>query len=209
MATALDFDQLLLQSHSLIVAQRRELAELFGFESRNKFEIRAETGESIGFAAEQDKSWLGMLARQFLGHWRRFNILIFDTAGELLYVAHHPFRIWFQRMELADAADQPLGALQQRFSIFSKRFDVQDAAGRVVMSVSSPLWRPWTFAFERDGERVAAVRKRWSGGLKEMFTDADNFRVDFESDALGVTDRKLLLAAALFIDLLYFEKKAD
>ena len=75
--------------------------------------------------------------------------------------------------------------------------------------MSSPLWRPWSFAFERQGKTLARVEKKWSGVLREVFTDADRFRINFEPAELNVDERALVLAAALFIDLQYFEHKAD
>lgn len=196
------------QSSELMVVQRRELAELFGFETRNKYSIEA-GGAPFGFAAEQGKGGLALLARMFLGHWRTFEIHFFDDARQLVLRAVHPFRFFFQRLEVFAADGRPLGAIQQRFAIFSKRFEVSDPSGRVILSVSSPIWRPWTFVFERDGQALARVEKKWTGTLTEVFTDADRFRIAFESPVLGLDERSLILAAAIFIDLQYFERKAQ
>jgi uncharacterized protein YxjI len=194
------------RAQELFVVQRRELAELFGFETRNKYSI--ELGETqLFFAAEQGKGGLAVLARQFLGHFRRFEIAFFDSARAPVMRAIQPFRWILQRLEVALESGRPLGALQQRFSIFYKRFDVLDANGRVTMQVASPFFRPWTFSFQRDGREVARIEKKWSGLLREMFTDADRFRVVFV-DSLDRDERLLLLAAAIFIDLRYFEKTA-
>ncbi len=198
-----------LERHAeLMVVQKRELAEFFGFESRNKYVIEA-GGVPIAYAAEQGKGFLGHFARQILGHLRSFEVHVFDPGRNLLFRAVHPFRFFFQRLEVVGADGRPIGAVQQRFSLFSKRFDVLDAAENVVLSVSSPLWRPWTFSFERGGGEVARVEKKWAGLLREAFTDADRFRVSFPEASLGGDARLLVLAAALFIDLQYFEKKAE
>lgn len=194
---------------SLTVRQRRELAELFGYESRNKYEIQDPGGQAILYAAEQGKGFGATLLRQFVGHWRTFEVHVFDNARNVILRAVHPFRWLFQRLEVFAADGRPVGALQQRWSLFSKCFDVLDASGRTLMTVRSPLWRPWTFTFERNGSPVAVVSKRWGGLLREAFTDADSFRVEFGAADLGPDERALLLAAALFIDLQYFEQKAD
>jgi len=76
------------------------------------------------------------------------------------------------------------------------------------MEVASPFWKIWTFPFMARGAQVAAVQKKWSGLLAEAFTDKDNFLVDLGEGGLGENERRLVLAAALFIDLQYFEKKA-
>ena len=194
---------------SLVLRQRRELAELFGYESRNKYEVLDPNGAPVLYAAEQGSSLGAAFLRQILGHWRTFEIHVFDAARNVVLRAVHPFRWFFQRLEVYGGDGRPLGALEQRFSIFSKSFDVLDAAGRTIMTVRSPLWRPWTFTFESAGREVAAVRKKWSGILTEAFTDADSFRVEFSAPDLGLDQRALLLAAGLFIDLQYFEAKAQ
>jgi hypothetical protein len=193
----------------LIVVQKKELAELFGFESRNKYVIEA-GGAPIAFAAEQGKDLLAAASRWLLGHWRTFEIHVFDQNRALWFRAIHPFRVFFQRLEIVGADGAAIGAIQQRFSVFSKRFDVTDASGRLVLTVKSPLWRPWTFAFERPetpGE-LAVVQKKWSGMLTELITDADRFRIGFRT-GMSEGERTLVLAAALFIDLVYFERKAE
>jgi uncharacterized protein YxjI len=193
----------------LFVNQRREWAEFLGIETRNKYEIQDASGGAIGFAAEQQKGLIGQLWRQFLGHWRSFDIHIFDTQRVAVLVAHHPFRWFFQRLEVTDARGVSLGALQKRFSLFTKEFDVQDARGNVFMEVRCPVWKMWTFPFFKKGTRVATVEKKWSGLFTEAFTDRDRFRIEFSDRALSEVERSLILAAAIFIDLQYFETKAD
>ena len=190
----------------IMVVQKKEIAELFGFETRNKYSIEI-NDMPFAFAAEQGKSGLDFLARLFLGHWRTFEIHFFDTARNLVFRAIHPFRFFFQRLEISAADGRPIGAIQQRFAIFSKRFDVLDPSDAVVLTVSSPLWRPWTFAFERHGAEVARIEKKWAGVLTEAFTDADRFRILMPRPELTLEERILVLAAAVFVDLQYFEAK--
>ena len=195
------------QHPRLFVRQRFELGEMFGFETRNKYEVVSENGVQVAFAAEQQKGFLGFLFRQTLGHWRTFDIHFFTPERTPFMVARHPFRWFFQRLEVYDEAGALVGAIQRRFSILTKRFDVQDAKGSVIMEVSSPFWRLWTFPFMTSGAEVACVRKKWSGLLAEAFTDKDNFAVELGN--LGENERRLVLAAAIYIDLMYFEKKAS
>jgi hypothetical protein len=68
--------------------------------------------------------------------------------------------------------------------------------------------RPWTFAFERHGAEVARIEKKWAGLLTEAFIDADRFRILLPRPDLEIDERLLILAAAVFVDLQYFEAKA-
>ncbi len=199
-----------LERYSLIqVKQKVEIAEFLGFETRNKYEISTPEEGVVGFAAEQQKGILGFFMRQFLGHWRSFEIQIFDKERALYLRAIHPFRFYFQRLEVFDAHGRFLGALQQRFSILTKKFDVQDNNLNQTMTVCSPFWRIWTFPFERNGREVAKIVKKWTGLLAEGFTDKDNFQLQYLDPSLSQIDRELLLAGAFFIDLQYFERKAS
>jgi len=192
---------------TVFIRQRREMVELFGFETRNKYSIETESGLRIGFAAEQERGFAGTVARQILGHWRTFEIRIFDTERRVELIASHPFRFFFDRLEIRTAEGVALGSVERTFSFFSKTFEVRDGRDAVVATVSSPIWRPWTFRFESGGREIGAVRKKWGGLIKEAFLDSDSFAVEFSDPALGPDHRLLLLGAAMFVDVLYFEKK--
>jgi hypothetical protein len=192
----------------VFMRQHREPWEwIAGFETRNRYAVLDERGAPVAWAAEQQKGALGFLARQLLGHWRRFEIHVFDPGRALALRVVHPFRWLFQRLEVLAPDGRRLGAIQQRFAILTKSFDVEDARGRPILRVRSGLLRFWRFDFERNGRPVARVEKRWSGLLSEAFTDRDLFRLSFDP-ALGEEERLVLLAAALFVDLRYFERKA-
>jgi uncharacterized protein YxjI len=190
----------------ILVKQVHELGEWIGFETRNKYQITDEKGHPIGFAAEQQKGILGFLLRQYLGHWRTFEVHFFTPDRRIALVGRHPFRWFFERIELWDADGSSLGAIQKRFALFSKKFDVEDARGGVLLQVSSPIWRVWTFVFLRRGREAARVTKKWSGLLSEAFTDKDHFLIEFKDAEMETTERRLVMASAVFIDLLYFER---
>ncbi len=198
----------IVNASELYVRQKRELAELFGFESRNKYAISTSQKEEVAFAAEQQKGFLGAIFRQVLGHWRTFDISFFNAARQPMFRAHHPFRFFFQRLDIFDGGDRLIGSLQQRWAFFSKKFDVLDANGALLFEMNSGFLSFWTFPFIRKGLTEAVIEKKWSGALTELFTDKDNFRVKFLNQQLNSTERTLILAAAIFVDLQYFENKA-
>ena len=61
------------------VVQTPEVLDLLGLEGRNKYVIEAD-GDRIAFAAEQGSGALTFLGRVFLGHWRTFEIHLFDAS---------------------------------------------------------------------------------------------------------------------------------
>ncbi len=62
----------------------------------------------------------------------------------------------------------------------------------------------------RGAETISArILKKWTGLFAEGFTDKDRFRLEYVDPELTLDERAILVAAALFIDLNYFEKKAS
>ena len=196
------------QAPYLHVQQTFEAWEIFGFETRNKYRILDHNMNSIGFAAEESTGFLGAIFRIYLGHFRSFNIHIFDESRTLVYKAHFPFRWFFKTLELEDDQGVNLGHIQQRFAIFRKQFDVHDSRGRVIARINSSFFRFWTFEFKSGQRELGKIEKKWSGVLSEMFTDKDNFIVSFE-DKTDEKLRPLMLATCLMVDMIYFENKAE
>lgn len=192
----------------LFVKQKMELGEWIGFETRNKYQISDAQGNAVAYAAEQSKGFLGFLLRQFLGHWRTFEVHIFDLQRKEILIAKQPFRFYFKRLEIYSAQNKFLGAVQQRFSILTKRFDIEDAREQTILEVSSPIWKLWTFPFTHNGQEVACIKKKWSGAISEIFTDRDNFMIEYKTPTLRNEEKLVIMASAIFIDLNYFEKKA-
>lgn len=192
----------------LVVKQKFEGFELFGVETRNKYAILDENKNQIGFAAEQEKGIFGWFMRQFLGHWRKFDVYFFDQDKKQFMRAHHPFRFLFQRFEITTPNRKYIGALQQRFSILTKRFDILDKNNNVILEMKSPIWKIWTFPFLYQGREIARIEKKWTGIMAETFTDKDTFLISFNEDNIGQEEKLIMLASSVFVDLRYFEKKA-
>lgn len=56
-----------------------------------------------------------------------------------VFRAHHPFRWFFQRLDVSGAGDRAVGSLQQRFAWFNKEFDFLDTRGRLVSILVAKL----------------------------------------------------------------------
>ncbi len=194
----------------VLVRQRKELFELVGIETRNKYEVLWPDHRQVGFIAEHGKSMGDVLLRNLLGHWRSFEFLIFDAHRQKVGAASHPFRWFFPRLDVWNSQGVRIGGLQKTLSLLWKNFNLEDSRGGLVARVSSPPWRFWTFVFnDAHGVEVARIEKQWSGLGQELFTDADTFRVTFTAPGMPNELRNVLVASAVLIDLQYFESKGN
>ena len=190
----------------LLIRQIKEWGEILtGFETRNRFQILDEDGTSLAYAAEEGKGLGAMLLRNLLGQCRACKIHIYDGGGNPVAHGDKPFRFYFHRMELFEG-NQKIGGVQRRFSLFHRKFTLEDASGEHLLEIVSPFFRIWTFKLLLAGEEVGRISKKWGGLLREAFTDADTFGVEYSHPKLPLEVKKLLLVAVFLIDFVCFEK---
>ncbi len=191
---------------SLVVSQKKEWGEIVtGFETRNKYAVSDESGRGLYLAAEEEGS---TLLRWFLKALRPFTIAVLERDGRPVLRIKRPFRFYFHRAEVFDAQGAPLGAIEKRFSVLRRIYSVFDASGREIYQLFGPLLHPWTFEIRDEQGEHGKITKKWSGLLKEGFTDADNFGVVFPA-GWTVKLKALFLGAVFLIDFVHFENTGN
>jgi len=58
----------------------------------------------------------------------------------------------------------------------------------------------------RNGSMYAQITKVWAGGMTELYTDSDNFEVEFPASATA-KQKALLVGSVFFLNMLYFERQ--
>ncbi|KZS02914.1 Phospholipid scramblase 2 [Daphnia magna] len=183
----------------LLVHQKVELLEAFvGFETSNKYTVKNSMGQKVFYAAEMSDC----CTRQCCGPNRPFDMKIVDNHGQ-------------ETMEVTAPPGTPIGSIQQEWSILSPKFSIKDASGETVLTIEGPIC---TFSicgdvefnvYSRNGDtKVGKISKQWSGLIREAFTDADMFGINFPLD-LDVRTKAVLLGACFLIDFMFFEKAGN
>ena len=200
----------LLHQNALRVRQKKEWGEILtGFEGRNTYQVVGDDGETLFYAGEVG-SGLGLfLLRNFLKARRPFTMELKTPSGATLLRLRRPWRFWFSTLEVEDGNGQLLGFIEQRFRFFTRAYDVLGPGGEELAHLNGPFFRPWTFVIEEGGREVGTIAKRWSGFGKELFTDADNFGVQFDGPTRDARLRPLVVAATFLIDFVHFENRHE
>ena len=196
----------LLSISSLVVSQQKEWGEILtGFETKNRYAISDVSGSRLYLAAEEAGS---TLLRWFLKALRPFTIAVLTENGQVILRVIRPFRFYFHRADVVDSQGQTIGVIERRFSVLRRIYSVLDSSGEEVFQLFGPILHPWTFQIRNDGIEYGKITKKWSGLLKEGFTDADNFGVMFPSE-WDVKLKALFLGAVFLIDFVHFENKGN
>ena len=192
--------------NSLIVQQKKEWGEILtGFETKNRYVVMDPSGRELYYAAEEGGS---ALLRVFLKALRPFELHIVSPDGQTIIRAKRPFRFFFHRIDVFDRAGQIIGSIEKRFSLIRRIYSVMDRNGKEGYQLFGPILHPWTFEIKQDDRFLGKITKKWSGLLKEGFTDADNFGVSFPAD-WSVRLKALFLGAVFLIDFVHFEDKGN
>nr|XP_003230373.2 PREDICTED: phospholipid scramblase 2 [Anolis carolinensis] len=206
----------LAQIDHVLINQKPDLVEAFiGFERNNMYEVRNNMGHPVFHCAEQN-DWL---TRNLCGSLRRFSLRINDPSGCEVMRVIRPMKCsscWFpcclQQMEVQCPPGNTIGFVEQTWHAFQPKFSVQNVEKETLLRVVGP-----TFVFSCGGDvnfevktvdesrGIGRISKHWSGLLQEVFTDTDNFGIQFPMD-LDVKMKAVLLGACFLIDYIYFEQ---
>lgn len=191
------------------IEQHKEWGEILsGLETRNKYRVADLANQTVFEAEEEGGGIAAVLARFLLTHLRPFTIRLFSPQGREIYTLERPFRFYFHALDIRKPDGTVLGRVERRFALLRRLYTLRDPHGREIYRLFGPVIRPWTFLIKQDGHEVGKIVKRWSGLVKESFTDADNFGVELPA-ALDLDQKALFLGATFLIDFVHFEKNKN
>jgi uncharacterized protein YxjI len=192
--------------NALVVSQRKEWGEILsGFETKNKYVVMDASGNELYAAVEEGGS---LILRWFLKALRPFEINIYTLDKQLVLNLKRPFRFYFHRLNIFDPQGKPLGSIQKRFSILRRKYSVLDNTEQEIYQLFGPILHPWTFMIRKEDRELGKITKKWSGFLKEGFSDADNFGVTFPA-SWDSRLKSIFLGAVFLIDFVHFENKGN
>jgi uncharacterized protein YxjI len=194
-------------SDEYFIRQKKEWTEiLVGFETKNQYQILDSEKNELGTISEVSSGIGGFLKRNFFGSHRSLDIRVHDSDGSSVLRLARSFFFFFSSLEVLAEGGAKLGTVERRFGLIYKKYDLHDEHGRCFAEIRSPLWRLWTFpARHMSGVGKAEISKKWGGAMREIFADADTFRVAVESGNWSATERWILFAAAISVDFDFFE----
>ncbi|XP_060595303.1 phospholipid scramblase 2-like [Ruditapes philippinarum] len=209
----------------LLVKQQVEIFEIItGWETANRYKVQNSLGQQVYYASEESDT----CARQCCGASRGFIIHITDNTGQEVIRVTREFKCgagcpcfacddsWAHVVQVEAPVGNIVGYVKQRQSCFRPYYIITDAEHQEVFSMTGPpccyhgcTWDQDFVVNANDGHtQVGKVSKQWSGLLKEMFTDADNFGISFPVN-LDVKLKAVMLGAVFLIDFMYYEKSQN
>ncbi|KAK7494052.1 hypothetical protein BaRGS_00014710, partial [Batillaria attramentaria] len=202
----------------LLVKQEAHLAEVvLPFEAANNYKVINVMGQRIFEAAEETDC----LVRQCCGPKRPFTIHVRNNFGQEVLIVERPLKICVimcpncecfgrccqDEIHISTASREELGNLRRNCAPLFPSFTLYDPGDNPTLKIQGPCCLMANFEqccgvkFEilnQEGALVGEISKQFSGALKEMFTDADNFGIKFPID-MDMQQKANLLGSVFLI----------
>ena len=180
----------------LVINQKAKIIEV-----NSEYAVYDQNGNQIAAVRQVGQSAFKKALRfvgdvdQYLTH--KFQIV--DMAGNVHLTMTRPRKFIKSKIEIGDAAGQPIGSVIQKNMVGKINFGLE-AGGRTLGSINAENWRAWNFRIEdHTGSEVARITKTWEGLATTMFTTADNYVLQIHRP-LEEPLRSLVIASALSVD---------
>ncbi|XP_017327367.1 phospholipid scramblase 1 [Ictalurus punctatus] len=206
----------LTQIDQLLIHQKVEMLEvLLGWESNNKYLVRNALGQQVFYVAEENDC----CNRNFCGRLRSFVLHVLDNTGQEVITLTRSLRCdscfcpcCLQELEVQSPPGTPIGYVVQTWHPCLPKYTIQNEKKQDVLKVVGPCCT-WKCCFDvnfeilslDEAESVGRISKQWTGIVKEAFSDADNFGIQFPLD-LDVKMKAVLLGACFLIDFMFYEQ---
>ncbi|XP_064642030.1 phospholipid scramblase 2-like isoform X2 [Lineus longissimus] len=218
----------LTQVDQLLVHQQVELLEaMTGWETKNKYQVKNSLGQQVYFAQEESDACM----RQCCGPQRGFTMHITDNIGNEVISVQREFKCCAgvnccagsdccaMEVEVQAPQGETVGYIKQQQSCLAPCYVVQNTNRDTILEITGPVCIIQGPCCQQDQDfdvstadnkenKVGKISKQWSGLVREYFTDADNFGVNFPMD-LDVKMKATLLGAVFLIDFMFFEQKQN
>lgn len=178
------------------------------FKAANSFDILDPDTKQIVLECREEN--LGFFTKMFrFTDYKRmtpFNMVIKTMSGQKIVTVRRGVSFFRSTVEVLNGQDTLIGKFKQHFFSIGGKFEVLDHNERPLCMLKG-TWTSWDFKFiSNDGKEFATVTKKWNGLGKELFTSADNYILQINSEVpAGHPLRELILAAVMCIDLVLKE----
>ncbi|KLT46306.1 Scramblase-domain-containing protein, partial [Cutaneotrichosporon oleaginosum] len=190
----------LLAHDSLVVVRQLEMMNVFlGYEQANRYAIYSPEGAHVGFLAEEERGFAGVLTRQILHTHRPFKSTVMDRHGTPILWIERPFAFINSRIRVranpdlgavggGDGLSPLVGETQQQWHPWRRRYNLFEnrvGGGDNYMDQFARIdggFLAWDFWLtDADGRLLATINRNFTGFGREIFTDTGQYVIRFDA----------------------------
>ncbi|WP_394344105.1 LURP-one-related/scramblase family protein [Aureibaculum algae] len=177
------------------------------FKFENSYKVFNDKGKEIGSVNQKLSFGQKALSLLLNKSMLPFQLEIKDTSGNLQTTISRGWTFFMSTIVIDDAKGKTIGSIKQKFKLFKPTFKIVNTSGQILAVINGD-WKAWNFQI-KDGydKPIGTISKKWNGAMKEIFTSADKYNVDFNSNYTDITNKMAILSSAITIDMVLKESK--
>ncbi|HEY0261953.1 MAG TPA: phospholipid scramblase-related protein, partial [Chitinophagales bacterium] len=177
------------------------------FKFENSYQIYNDKGEAIGVIKQKLSAGQKILRLLINKAMLPFLLEIKNSNDELEASISRGWTIFMSKIIIQDADGNKIGAVQQKFKLFKPTFKILDASETIIAEISGD-WKAWNFVInDASNTQIGSITKKWAGAMKEIFTSADKYNVNIDSNYSNKENKIAILSSAITIDMVLKESK--
>lgn len=187
----------LFQLDTIVVNQKVAM-----FQFGNQYQLQDSQGSDVGFVQENVPGW-AKVARLFLNKaMLPFELDILDENQTVVAKIKRGFTLFMSKVEVQDGAGKVIGTFKGKMKLMGSRFDIHDQSDAPVGKIEGN-WKGWEFKItDNTGNIIGNVNKKWAGGMKELFTTADKYKVEMNPQVQEDENKVLMVSVAIAVDMI-------
>lgn len=173
----------------------------------NEYKVFNDRAEHIGAIKQKLSGSDKLLRLLFNKSMLPFHLEIQNAQAQVEATVSRGWTFFMSKIVIADGQGQPLGRVEQKFTLLKPSFKIFDNNNIQIGGISGD-WRAWNFSItDVNGQEIGTITKKWAGLAKEFFTTADKYNVQLTSFNLTREQKIAMLASAITIDMVLKESK--
>lgn len=173
----------------------------------NCYQIFNENGENIG-AIKQKLSVGQKILRILLNKaMLPFLLEIKNSEDQLEATISRGWTFFMSKINIKDAQGNTIGTIKQKFKLLKPTFKIYNSSDVLIAEINGD-WKAWNFKIvDASNNQIGTISKKWAGAMKEIFTTADKYNVNIESNYSNMENKIAILSGAITIDMVLKESK--
>lgn len=171
------------------------------FKFGNTYKVYNKEAEQVGIIQQKVSGWHKFL-RLFLNKVMfPFNLEVYDMDDNLQVSIRRGWTFWMSKITIADANDELIGTIKQKFKLFKPTFIISNAAEENIAKITGD-WKAWDFKIANNEDtQIGTINKKWGGVMKEFFTRADKYHASIIPEYAEDNNKIAIVSCAITIDM--------
>ncbi|QHI35681.1 hypothetical protein IMCC3317_10280 [Kordia antarctica] len=177
------------------------------FKFENCYKVFNDKGNEIGSVNQKISTGQKLLRLILNKKMLPFKLEIKDSNDNIQATISRGWTFFMSTIKIDDSRGHTIGSIKQKFTLIKPTFKINDSSGQLISEINGD-WKAWNFKINDSRKKeIGTISKKWNGAMKEIFTSADKYNVNINSDITDTTKKMAILSGAITIDMVLKESK--